>query len=267
MRYKRYCPITPFHSLSLLFTPLLLLLFFNSLHAQTALSAAQQGDLAYSQKDYKAAISHYKDALASGQCSPELLYNMGGAYYRLDSLSQAILCYERVLRLDPSFDDARDNLELANSHTVDRITPLPAFFLADWIHSLSTNISVGAWRMITLLFLLLLGAAVAVFLLFHDPLRRKLSFTAIILFGILTTLSFLLLLSAVSHFNDDSQAIVTQESVTVKNEPGEYSTDKLILHEGTKVTVTLSQAGHHKITLPDGTTGWVDTNAVERIKN
>jgi hypothetical protein len=190
---------------------------------------------------------------------------MGGAYYRLDSLSQAILCYERVLRLDPSFDDARDNLELANSHTVDRITPLPAFFLADWIHSLSTNISVGAWRMITLLFLLLLGAAVAVFLLFHDPLRRKLSFTAIILFGILTTLSFLLLLSAVSHFNDDSQAIVTQESVTVKNEPGEYSTDKLILHEGTKVKIQSELDGWIEVRLSNGSVGWMLFSDVERI--
>lgn len=259
-------PIATPHSSFLIFSFYLLLFTFTApVAAQNALTQAQQGDAAFSQKNYTAAVENYRNALSAGQTSPELLYNLGNAYFRLDSLAQAILYYERTLRLDPSFDDARENLQLANSRTVDRISPLPSFFLADWVHTLASRISLPAWRIITLLALALLAAAIVAFLLSHSLHRRKLAFSVAVLFTVLTVASFLLLLAAVHHANDHSQAVVMQQSVAVKSTPEEVSPDKLILHEGTKVTISQTLSGYHEIILADGTKGWCDTNSVERI--
>ncbi len=238
---------------------------FPSLHAQIPLQLAQQGDLAYSQNDYPAALLNYRAALASGNTSPDLYYNLANTYYRLDSIAPAILFYERALRLDPSMDEARQNLDLANSRTLDRITPLPRLFFAEWIYTLTTRLQPSTWRLLSILFLILLGAAVTAFCLFRTPRARKTSFAAIILSFILFSASLALLFSSIHHLNDHSQAIVMQPTLTVKNSPEEYASDKLILHEGTKVTISKTLAGHHQITLADGTTGWTDTLSIERI--
>lgn len=238
---------------------------FSSLHAQTPIQLAQQGDLAYSQNDYPAALLSYRAALASGNTSPDLYFNLANTYYRLDSIAPAILFYERALRLDPSMDEARQNLDLAYSRTVDRITPLPRLFFADWIHTLTTQLRPSAWRFLVILMLILLGAAVTVFCLFRSSRARKSSFAAIILFGLLFAVSLALLFASLHHLNDHSQAIVMQPTLTVKNSPEEFASDKLILHEGTKVTISKTLAGHHQIILADGTTGWTDTVSVERI--
>lgn len=242
-----------------------LLLPMVTLGANTADTNALQGDEQYRQGNYEAALSHYQQTLEAGMVSSDLYYNLGNTYYRLNRFADAILCYERALRLKPSHSDARENLELANSKIVDRITPLPKLFIVNWVDTLVSRISPASWRLIVLLFLALTGAAIATLILARDMRTRKGAFVSLLAAAVLLVLSLILLIASTSHFNARRDAIVLQPSVTVKSSPEYQSVDKLILHEGTKVTITESLAGWHKITLADGTTGWCDTNAIERI--
>lgn len=82
----------------------------------------QNADDSYHQGNYQQAISDYKELLGKG-VSPALYYNLGNAYYRSDSLSKAILCYERAYKLSPSDKDIRFNLQFARSKTIDKIAP------------------------------------------------------------------------------------------------------------------------------------------------
>ena len=75
----------------------------------------------------------------------------------------------------------------------------------------------------------------------------------------------LLLLETTRRFNAHDKAIVMPQAITVKSSPEMQSTDKLILHEGTKLTVTDSLAGWYKIIIADGTTGWCQSADVEKI--
>jgi SH3-like domain-containing protein len=56
-----------------------------------------------------------------------------------------------------------------------------------------------------------------------------------------------------------------EPAISVKSSPEQQSTDKLILHQGTKVHVLEQLTGWYKIRIADGTTGWCETDAVERI--
>ncbi len=244
---------------------LALSIFQSPLSAQEPLQRAQLADSAYRIADYEQAASLYEEVLASGFASPDLYYNLGNTYYRLDRFGLAILNYERALRLRPGMSDARDNLALANSHTVDRIAELPRLFVVNWYIALITRISPSSWRVITLLFFILCLAAVTMIALSRNVTLRKSALAVAIAAAVLFILSQLLMIASTSHFNARAEAIVMEPSVTVKSSPEHQSADKLILHEGTKVTISETLSGWHKITLSDGTTGWCESSAIEQI--
>ena len=233
--------------------------------AQLKVGYAQDADSLYRIEDYEGAVAGYEGVLADGFASADLYYNLGNAYYRLGQFGRSILNYERALRLKPGMTDARQNLELANSKTADRITVLPKLFIVRWYETLITRISPSVWRVIIFIFLFLIAASVIMLTLMHSITVRKWSLAALIAGGVFLLISVWLLAASIMHFNSHNEAIVMVSSMTVKNSPEHQSVDKLILHEGTKVTISESLSGWHKITLADGTTGWCQEENIERI--
>lgn len=226
---------------------------------------ARQADDAYRNGQYAEAIELYEQVLAEGLTSAELHYNLGNAYYRDGQLAQAILNYRRALRLNPAMTDARENLALAESRTTDRIAVLPQFFLVRWVDTLCTAVSPHLWRVIWLVLLALLGVSIVLFRLGESRSLRKTGFVMGIVFLVLLLLASWLLLRSTARYNARSQAVVMPQVVSVKGSPEEESVDKMILHEGTVVSVGDSLSGWYKITIADGTTGWCRSEHVERI--
>ena len=89
---------------------------FLVMHAQPA-DLFRQGNEAYRQSDYQQAIEAYTAVLDAGYENADLYYNLGNAYYRTEQMGMAVLCYERALRIEPGFAEAKQNLALANART------------------------------------------------------------------------------------------------------------------------------------------------------
>lgn len=227
--------------------------------------AAKKGDSLYAAANYEDAAATYENILASGYVSADLYYNLAGAYYRQDRIPQAILNYERALQLKPGIKDASDNLSLAYSKTQDRITPLPKLFIVRWHHSLVTKVTTATWNVICQLLLFLLLASLLVMLLSRSVSLRKGALATLFATGALFIVASLLLFQSYNHRSAHRDAIVMQSSVIVKASPEERSTDKFLLHAGTKVEVDESLSGWNKVILADGNTGWLPSQSIERI--
>jgi len=225
----------------------------------------QNGDDLYRMGDYQAAAEAYEATLAEGLSSPELHYNLGGAYYHEGQFGKAILNYERALRLDPSFTDARENLALANSHTVDRIAVLPQPLFVRWWNSLCTALLPSGWRIVWLVVFAILCAAIVVLRIGNSVTLRKTALAASAASVLLLIAATALLIGSTHRFNAHSEAIVTQQAVTLKASPDVKSADKMAIHEGTKATITDELPGWYKVTLSDGTVAWCTQEAIERI--
>ena len=238
---------------------------FTSACAQAEVKNAQHADSLYRLKDYQGAAAGYEAVISHRFASADLYYNLGNCYYRTGHLGLAILNYERALRLKPTFTDASQNLQLANSHISDRITLLPRLFVVEWYEGLVTHLSPSTWRLLVVILFAIACAAAVVIILSHRIPLRKTALALLIADGILLFLALLLLFASTARFNSRSQAIVIQPSIAVKSSPELQSVDKLILHEGTKVSISESLAGWHKITLADGTSGWCQQENIERI--
>ena len=85
---------------------------------------------AYKNGNYQLAIQEFEDILEQGCESPEIYYNLGNAFFRLDEIGEAIWAFEKCLSLRPAHEDALFNLSLANLKVVDRIDlPPPPNYL------------------------------------------------------------------------------------------------------------------------------------------
>src|SRR3990172_8472257 len=80
-----------------------------------------RGNESYNRSEFDSAISAYNLIPGSGFISPELYFNLGNAWYKKKKYPQAILWYERSLKLSPGDEDTRVNLALANLFAVDQI--------------------------------------------------------------------------------------------------------------------------------------------------
>ena len=239
--------------------------------AQAATNTDQQeqairtADSLYRAADYEGAAEVYEAILSSGYTNAALHYNLANAYYRLDLYGPAILNYERALRLDPGMSDARQNLALTKSKTIDRIASLPSFFLTDWYNTLTTHISASVWRILIFILLALACAATAILILSGRIALRKGALATLIVSCLLLAFAVWMMLSTMARANNHNEVIVMEPSMAVKSSPEYQSTDKLILHEGTKATIAETLPGWYKLALSDGTSGWCENAAVEKI--
>ena len=92
-----------------------LLLFSAFTFAQDAFDAA---NAAYADGRYEEAAAMYQ-TLLDEQPDATLYYNLGNARFKQGELAQAILNYERALRLKPNYKDAQYNLAFAQSRITD----------------------------------------------------------------------------------------------------------------------------------------------------
>lgn len=224
------------------------------------------GTGAYTDGDFETAVKSWESVRTVGLESPELYYNIANAYFKSGDIAHAILNYERALKLDPSYSDARFNLEFANNQIQDRIEEVPEFFLEVWGRRLCWIMPSDAWAVLALL---ALAATVALALLFvrgRTSNMRKVGFFA----GIVALLCTLLCLDFAfwqrTDYRTNDKAIITRAVSSVKSSPsGESSTDLFVLHEGTKVSILDEVGDWRNIELADGRQGWIKSSDFEEI--
>jgi tetratricopeptide (TPR) repeat protein len=222
-------------------------------------------DSAYAQGNYQLAIQLYDSLLQQG-VSPELYYNLGNAYYRVDDITRAVINYERALNLSPGDADIRFNLQMARSKTIDKIVPESEMFFVTWYHSLVNVASVDGWARMAIM-MLGLAVVLALVYLFSMPIwLRKLGFFGALLALVLFLLGNVLAWQQKQDRIDRKGAVIIESAVSVKSTPAQNGTDLFILHEGTKVTVIDdSMRDWKEIRVADGKRGWLETKQIEKI--
>ena len=235
------------------------LLVICSVFAQSDFEAA---NAAYADGRYDEAVTIYQ-SLLDEQPNATLYYNLGNARFKQGELAQAILNYERALRLKPNYKDAKYNLAFAQSRIVDNI-PEQDFFLSSWARTVRNQLSERTWLQSSIALFILALAGLLLFLLGRAMWVRKTAFhTAWIalLFSLVTGLN------AASLHNRDTlrnEAIITQGVVNAKSSPDRSGTDLFTLHEGTKVSIreTIGEWVNVRV---GSNEGWIRTSNLERI--
>lgn len=260
------------HAQALLLFVLLPMMTSLSLDAQARGTAspdlhqiAAQSDSLYAHRDYIGARRGYA-LIADKAPSADAYYNLGNAYYRLDDKSQAVLAYERALRLDPGHDDARHNLEILSVKLQDRwASPAEMFFVTAIRHFVITH-SVQCWTLSSLFFLVLLLVCVGVYFLFDRVWIRKCGFAWAIVAFLMFVLSAIAAAVQVDDYYNTQRAVVVVPEAKTYHSASTTSKAGKPLHEGTALTI-IDHYGKDwiQVQCPDGTELWIQDSQIASV--
>jgi tetratricopeptide (TPR) repeat protein len=236
---------------------LITLLFYLNLRATVVDSIYSKANAFYQKNDYQNAIKEYEEIIQEGFESPEVYFNLGNAYYKTNDYASAILNYERAKRLAPDDEDILFNLKLANLNVIDKVEPIPPFFMKAWWNNLADLFNVNEWAIVNIVLLTLTVLAGILFLMSASGSLKKILFFIAAIFLVSFGLSFSLAQTRNNIQSNSNEAIVFAPSSYIKSSPSDKSIDLFILHEGTKVKILDAVGDWRKIRLANGEEGWI----------
>jgi len=213
----------------------------------------------YSEGKYDKAIEAYEEVLNSGFESGSLYYNLANSYFKKGQLGEAVLNYEKAMRLIPRDSDLKSNYEYAQSLIKGgAIEPKVQWYriVFDKIFSLFTID--GLTFSLPLLFT---GILLTILLTMYIPAIRKHRLGTLAVLIIIFTLFFMALFERASTVG--KEAIIIAQKSDAKFEPFDSATTHFTLYEGTKVAVISHRGSWYKIERFDKKTGWVKTSDLE----
>ncbi|MBO7529925.1 MAG: tetratricopeptide repeat protein [Bacteroidales bacterium] len=215
----------------------------------------------YNESRYDTALVIYEKILNEGYVSVPLLYNIGNTYFKLRNYPMAILHYEKALKIDPTNEDTRHNLAIANALITDKIEPMPVFFLTKWWRSTGNLMSANGWTKTSLELFGLLLVLVFLYITARTKGVRKTTFFSSIIVLILLVCSSIFSYQKHKYLNERNEAIVMTPTITVKSSPSASGVDLFVLHEGSKVEIIDNADKWDKIKIADGSVGWMLSTA------
>lgn len=221
---------------------------------------------AYNNGKYDAAIKDYLQIIENGKHSPELYYNLGNAYYKLNKVAPSIYYYEKALLLKPNDAEIQNNLGYAKNMTLDVINPLPVTTLKSIYNKVVGYFSFDKWAVISIALMILFVISYIAFKFFNYSTKKRISFILSITFLILSLIAIAAAYLNYSDFKQNRPAIVFNEESLVIEEPNNRGKEIFRLHEGTKVFILEQLKSYYKIKLADGKTGWISSEEIREIK-
>jgi tetratricopeptide (TPR) repeat protein len=227
----------------------------------------QQGNAHYNDGDYSEAITKYRAILDSGSHSAELYFNLGNAYYKLNTIAPSIYYYEKALQLAPNDKDILNNIAFARNMTIDAISPVPEVGFSKLIKNVTNILSFDDWAKAAVGSVMLFVLLFLSYYFSYSTGKKRLAFISSFVVIIMACVALSLAYHKYNLEQNDKPAIVFAKETQIKNEPNLRSAEAFKLHEGTKVQVLDTVDNWKKIKIADGKTGWVLSEDIKLLKN
>ena len=233
-------------------------------------SFAQQNDAAalwesanryYAAGQYDSARIQYLQLLESDPENVAVWYNLGNTHYRLNDLPHAVWYYQKVLRVQPRHEAARQNLALAESR-INGIAPRPeSLFFIHWWNAVTATNTTNVWAILAFIFFVL---TILVLYLKKDnklPYSGRYLSAAVVCFVLTTGCA----LYSYQHYVHYNKSVVMQEHAVLLDAPKAAAKVLGNIPAGSTVSTSGKQSGFVKISLRNGRSGWIDIRALEEI--
>ena len=216
-----------------------------------------QANELYNKGSYIEAINNYKEIIKNDFHSAELYYNLGNAYYRLDSIASSVYYYEKALQLNPNDREIIDNLELINKTLVDEIDPITIPLIESILNSISNIFYFETWGYISIFFSFLIVALFLSYYFANSSRVKRLTFVLLCISSIFMLVSLINGNKGYNNYINNEYAVIYSYETDLKTEPNYRSETLFMLHEGTKVQVIEDYNNWIKIRLVNGQIGYI----------
>ena len=216
-----------------------------------------QANELYNKGSYIEAINNYKEIIKNDFHSAELYYNLGNAYYRLDSIASSVYYYEKALQLNPNDREIIDNLELINKTLVDEIDPITTPLIESILNRASNIFYFETWGYISIFFSFLIVALFLSYYFANSSRVKRLTFVLLCISSIFILVSLINGNKGYNNYINNEYAVIYSYETDLKTEPNYRSETLFMLHEGTKIQVLENYNNWIKIRLVNGQVGYI----------
>lgn len=231
--------------------------------AGTVAQVYNEANALYRQGEFREAASRYEEVVSQGVRNGNVFFNLGNAWFKAGEIGQAILAYERALKLMPGDEDVLLNLQFVNARKEDKSPEEDDNLLTRVLSSAYRVLSADVLAVLSSISLFLMSAAAVLWL--YSTSRRSLWIGLLVLAGAGLCGSGSLLTYRAYSETSASEAIVLADEVQGRSGPGNDYLLVFTIHEGTKVAVERLESRWYLVRLPNGIGGWVPGETVERI--
>lgn len=232
-----------------------LLTFAGQMFAANVADDFSTANKLYAEGKFSDAANLYEKILASGQMSPDLLFNYGNAEFKAGNLGEAIAAFRRAELLAPRDSEIRANLDFARKQVEG--TTVSESRWQDWLSQLTLNewailAAIAFW----LTFILFAVKQIRPVLV---PKLRAATFALIFL-----TILFVAAtgLQAAEHFSKQS-AVVISNDVVAKSGPFDDAQNSFAAHDGAELSVLDKHDNWIQVTDSTGKIGWLQLKQVK----
>ena len=236
---------------------------FAQLYGQTNNEINTKAIVAYESGHYRDAVQLWMELLAEGNSDPDIFFNIGNAESMLGNVAQAILYYEKALRIKPGDPDIRSAIANERNKIENGVSAIQKFFLAEWIRGFIALLRPGGWALFGIvLFLLGLVKWLHALALFEYGRFIKVGkiwhfVAAGFIFLIIATLSYKQIYSL-------HEGIIFS-SCELRQGPSVQSPHIRTIHPGEKVRIEDEIRGWYKVNLLNLDEGWISEECVKII--
>ena len=220
-----------------------------------------KGNQFYNEGNYQKAITSYEKILEQNIYSVEVYFNLGNAHYKLNNIAESIYYFEKAKQLAPKNKEVLNNLEFAKNMQLYYIETLPKTQINIYKDTLLATLNINEWAYLTIVLGWITCICFFIFYIRKETLTKRSFFVAAIIFLILFFISInLQIIRPTNHF-----AILMESETSIRDEPNLHSDIKVNLNEGIKVKILDSLQGWYKISLTNGTQGWVEKEKIKKL--
>lgn len=227
-------------------------------------AAYNKGIELYEKNEYRAAAAEFSKA-AEDVKSPEIYYNLGNCYYRLNEYPQARLAWERALGIDPSYSDARYNLSIVVAK-LKYSGAQPQSFIYSWAHHFVYSRNTASWTKYAFIAFVLMLVFFLVYYFGGRLTVRKAAFSLSALSALCFALSLTCSIVRTADGDKPTEAIVLSPG-DVRQSPSPNSKTLTRIQPGAKIRLTDdgSVRGWRQIRLEGDQKGWISDSAIGLI--
>lgn len=194
------------------------------------------------------------------------IYNAGNEAFRLKEYGNSVLCYQRVLWINPDHTDARYNLAIVQTRLEDRFAVPQEMFFTTWTRELRTSHSYTTWLGYSVL--LFLGMMVLILLFRHT--RGRVVQRVIFYAGIAMLVAFIVtnVFAGMQYYDygHNTQAVIMADEASCYNSPVARGKAAHTLHVGTQVNITDTYGKEWvEVQLPDTRRYWMHRTHLEKV--